>query len=401
MTFNAVVLIRFLFPLDENIARPPFGNPLEHGKLITSAVINLLSQTPTDDSSEAEEENTRKYVKDSKNTNDQLTKESFEECDLEEDESTLQNGIVGSEKCSSNAETLSNLERDCAVEKDSLDGSPHSRRSFTQEEDDSGISIVDENDVQESSMNSGHYEARKSAETSQTAPTQRTNSEKKLCNFEAGIKYTTKSSGSELMHTQTNQPEMRYTKPNWGDGEDTSIGWQTRQKRMSKKRYDKEFERTGYYNENNFTDGHKSNHRESMPRRSTSRNKDRGKTENNKAVSYNSKLLERYPEDSHKEKNMWTSRRGEDREVYESPRRSNRRGAQAGKKSDSKYTKNKEKNSDGGDKQQNQLQSTKPQHQPTVFSYRDALLKDDSKGTVAIISGSCTRLQLTRTVEQA
>ena len=387
--FDDVAFISLLFCLGENIERPPFGNPLEHGKLITSAVFNLLSQTQEDDSSEADEEGAKNHLNNSKNTNkiDELRKDCFEEYDFERKENQ-QGGIVSVENCSSTSETsiAVNLERDCLVEKDSLDGSPHSRRSFTQEEDDSGISIVDENDiVQESSMNGGNFEAKKyyekrneekSVEINNTASTQRTYLEKKACNSEPGIKYS-KSNGSELI----NQSEIKHTKPNWCDGEDTSIGWQTRQKRMSKKRHDKEFERTGYYNDSNFTDSYKSNHKESTPRRSASRNKDRSKTEN-KAESY-SKTAEPYPEDRYKEKNAWTGRRGEDSDIHESPRRSGRRGGQAGKKSENKYTKNKEKNSD--DKHQNAVQHAKPQQQqPTVFSYRDALLKDDSKGRVTI-----------------
>ena len=281
-----------------------------------------------------------------------------------------------------------NIEQDCFVEKDSLDGSPHSRRSFTQEEDDSGISIVDENDiVHESSMsNSGHFEVKKELEKKNEdslleMDKSAQNSEKMTCEDpEPELKYQTKSNECEVRCVKSNDPESKYTKSNCYENEESTTGWQTRQKRMSKKRHDRGSERMGYRNDTNSTE--RLNHKDSMPRRSASKNKERNLGRSDKADTY-SKVVERHVEDKYKEKNAWSNRWAEDNEVYESPKRSGRRGGQAGKKSDNtKYTRNggnKEKYSDF-EKLENQTQNTKPQPQPNVFTYRDALLKPESKG---------------------
>ncbi len=310
----------------------------------------------------------------------------FEACEVEENEELEKDVRSGSKKNSSNLEaaiTVS-LERDCLAEKDSLDGSPNSRRSFTQEEDDSGISIVDENDiVHESSItNGGHFETKNEfqvekkneeslVETNHSvgSSAQRTHSEKTTCNSEPELKYT-----------KSHESEIKYTKSNSYESEDTSIGWQTRHKRMSKKRHDREPERMSHHSDTNSTESHGPNHKESTPRRSGSKNKERHQGKTEKADSY-SKVAERHTEDRCKEKNAWSSRRAEDSENYETPRRSSRRGGQTGKKTDGRHAKNgsnKERYSDVG-KHENQLQNTKPQLQASVFSYRDALLKDGSK----------------------
>ncbi|CAB3983962.1 Hypothetical predicted protein [Paramuricea clavata] len=367
---------------DENIEDPPFGYPPSSDKLINS-VITLLSKTATVDTSEVCEENCLQESENIQNENE-LGKEDgefFEAYEVEDSEGRENDVRSSLEK------NGSTLERDSA-EKDSLDGSPHSRRSFTQEEDDSGISTVDENDiVQEATMtNGGHFEAKKEQIENKTegsfvemnhsgnSPTQRASAKKKTCNSEPELKRFTNE--SDIKYTQSNESEMKYTKSNCYESEETSIGWQTRHKRMSKRRYDRESERMGYYNDT--TENHRSNHKESTPRRSASKNKDRNQGKLDRSETY-SKVADRHVEERSKEKNAWGNRRGEDSEIHESPKRSSRRGGQAGKKSDSKYTRNgnKEKYSDL-EKHENQVQNTKPQLQASVFSYRDALLKAGS-----------------------
>ena len=301
------------------------------------------------------------------------------------------------------SEITVNIEQDCFVEKDSLDGSPNSRRSFTQEEDDSGISIVDENDIpHESSMsNNGHFEAKKEFQVekknedtigemkcAESNSIQRTNSEKTMYNSENEIKYQSKSSECEVKYLKPNGLELKYTKSNYYESEDTSVGWQTRQKRMSKKRHDRGSERMSYYNDTNSSESHnRSNHKESTPRRSTSKSKDRNLGRTDKTDSY-SKVAERHVEERYKEKNAWNNRRSEDSDVHESFKRSGRRGGQAGKKSDNKYTKNggnREKYSEFEKHENETAQNTKQQLQPSVFTYRDALLKAESKGWLNMV----------------
>lgn len=361
--------------LEENIEDdPPFGYPASSDKLINS-VINLLS---------LESKNNESVKHNQGAENEELSK-----CEVGEGNEDVEGAEIAVRSTVTRGSNDITENVDFSVEKDSLDGSPHSRRSFTQEEDDSGISLVDENDiVQESSLsNVGHFEGKKEHQvekngeeisyTSDVRSTERTNSEK-MCDSKA------ECNEFGLTFSEPNESEPNCSKSSESRGNlsassgfesNRSIEWQTRHKRASKK--NREFEKTGYCHQGTNSSERSSSDKE--PRRSGLKSKgSQGRTE-----SY-SKVADKNAEDRHhKERNFCGNSWAEDVEIRGSPKRSGRRAALAGKKSDNKYTKNgsKEKHSDL-EKHHAKVQSAKVNllQQPSVFSYRDALLKAGSKG---------------------
>ena len=392
--------------LDGNVKDPPFGYPPKSDELISS-VIELLTKTAEEceETPEICVEDDEKLSRDGNEVKNEEAKELFERKQNEKQENKNPEVISGEDGLDLETDVKVNLERENS-EKDSLDGSPRSRRSFIQqEEDDSGISMVDENDIlQEATItNSHHFEAKKECKfqvendkkddnkllegshsgtrnkRTETSP----QAEKKTFNSEPELKDTKPNQN----YGKLNQPDGKYTRSsgeheikykkssNFESEQDSSIGWQTSHKRMSRKRQGKEYERMQYVDDSNCTES-RVNPRETTSRRSTARNK--GRLE--KADEY-SKTAERHSNERGREKGAWTNKRGDESDSHESPKRSARRGALPSRKSESKYTKSTGREKYGeknAGKTDSAVQNAKPP--ANVFSYRDALLKAGSKG---------------------
>ncbi|XP_028400525.1 uncharacterized protein LOC114523710 isoform X2 [Dendronephthya gigantea] len=384
---------------------PPFGFPPKSDELINS-VIELLSKTAEDYEATADVCPSGENEEISRDGNEEKSKENEELFEPKQNNHQVGKGpevIPEKDGLDLDPDVKVNLERGSS-EKDSLDGSPHSRRSFIQEEDDSGISMVDESDiVQEATMTNGHhFEAKKECKfqvendkkdvnellegSHDDAQNKRTDTstraEKKTCNSEPESKDTKsnqnygKLNEADGKYTRSNEEqEMKCKKSNSFENEqDSTVGWQTSHKRMSRKRQEKEYERMQYGNDNNCTEN-RVNPRETTSRRSSGKNK--GRLE--KSDEY-SRTADKHSDDRGREKGAWTSKRGDENDFHESPKRSGRRGPLASRKSESKYAKNagRERNGDKHTgKTESGAQNAKPA--PSVFSYRDALLKVGSK----------------------
>ena len=268
----------------------------------------------------------------------------------------------------------------------SLDGSPSIRSNFLQEDDDSGISMVQENDVNHDSKTifndknsrDGKVEHRSNLKVHSENYTQRpgTISEKR---------------------NRPSQSESKYSYSNFREAED-SIGWQTRYKRIGRKRNEKDFERRLNFND---TDGYgqierSSNQDFSRKALREGRNKDKNiRMEKIKSLNKTGEKLT----DGHekgRDNSICGSRKNEDSEINELTslpvsKWTGRRGGSSPngvKKMEGRWTKNSFKDNYSETENREELtlrNSPSATMQPNGFSYRDALLKEGAKGKIAKI----------------
>lgn len=340
-------IIQYSFFILDNID-PPFGYPPSSDKLITSA-INLLSKMSTENL-EGE------------------TKEEYSMGDTKE---------ITTQKEGEDPDNLIEESTGSSNEKDSLDGSPSSRNSFVQEEEDSGISTVEENDISRDSpiaMNDhdsgdGKMEDKSNQRVYSKSPTI---SEKRTC---------------------SSPPEPKFACSNFHDTEEAGVGWQTRYKRIGRKPNLKNDRRSNFCDKESYGQNGR-NDSQDAPQRSFRGAKIRER--NTTKVEKIKRNGNRYPDDleRNREINGWTNKKSEDDELFEPSsatymKRPSRRGGSlpyGGKKTEGRWAKNSSREKYGeaeSGRQEHALgyNSSSGTSQSSVFSYRDALLKASSKGT--------------------
>lgn len=263
-------------------------------------------------------------------------------------------------------------------EKDSLDGSPSSRNSFVQEEEDSGISTVEENDISQDSLiamddHDGCGDGKLKDKSSQRVyPKSPTTSEKRTC---------------------SSPPEPKFACSNFHDTEEAGVGWQTRYKRIGRKPNLKNDRRSNTCDKESYGQNGRNDSRD-VPQRVFRGGKI--KERNITKVEKFKRNGNRYPDDSERNRdiNGWTNKKSEDDEIFEHSsaaymKRPSRRGGSlpyGGKKNEGRWPKNssREKHSEAestGSRQEHALgHNSSGTSQSSVFSYRDALLKANSKG---------------------
>lgn len=250
-------------------------------------------------------------------------------------------------------ESATNSEQE-STDKDSFDESQQSPQSCTQEEDDSGISLVDENDiVQDTTSRMVESMVNTDIKHGTDCDTNISSNQKSIVEVQFQC-----SEASNLEQNSSFDQELQSTKAltnpqkNSLECEENLIGWQTRHKRTSKKRSDQD-----------RTNDHKPKVTEILSKEGDSLHRN---LSTKSGFSKDKKSIQKSINNQQKSNS-----------VNQQESAGKRRRGHTGKKTDSRHMKSHKERHMMSEKQ-NDSNVQKNKSQQSKFSYRDALLKSGS-----------------------